>query len=287
MKDTLRLSYSKTETFLGCRKRYWWIYHEDLTPTGKGKPLQVGDIVHRLRDVFYQGKLTKEHILNLKQTVKDLFPENSEAQSDEVAFEGGILFKGYLDKLYEQDIKVMHPELVLETKMVEPVTKTPFILYSRLDGVCQTPDGRVWRDELKTTGKIDYLYLKGLREGLQTGIALWLADELMDEKLAGTMFNLVIKTKVPDAKRMPAPRQEWVVENAKKTVYGVVRSINRGDFYPTQSECIGWNRECDYLKLCSNDTPATREAHYQSRTEEFKRSKSIQLKGGEEKNAAD
>ena len=99
-------------------------------------------------------------------------------------------------------------------------------------------------------------------------------DELLPERISGTIFNLLVKKKTPEFPRQAVPRSQLVVDLAKETVLGVVRSLQRGDLYPSM-KCSQYNRPCDFEPLCRSDTPSTRESLYTSRKEVMESSKSL------------
>lgn len=274
MKKKLKLSYSQATTFLICHKKWWWVYNQDLASIREKKPaLQIGDIVHQLLDKYYRFELDTKDISTLHEYVQKLYPLNKGEESHAIATQAATLFYGYIKQFDEDDLRVVSPEMHLEKDYGD------FILYSRLDAVCLTPDDREWRMEHKTTGKTDSTYLAGLRKGLQTGIAMWLYEDLVNPKVSGTIFNLLVKTKVPAFPRSPILKERWVIDIAKRAIEGIVRDINREDFYPS-GQCSLYNEECEYSALCRKDTPATRKAFYTSRSklvEEQKKRKTLTL----------
>jgi hypothetical protein len=269
MMEKLKLSYSQATTFLICHKKWWWVYDQDLTSKKEKKPaLQLGDVVHRLLDKYYRFELDTSDISALDKYVQKLYPQNSDEESITTARIAATLFYGYIKQFEEDDLRVVSPEMHLEKDFGD------FSLYSRLDAVCLTPDDREWRMEHKTTSRMDSYYLNGLRKGLQTGIALWLYEDLVNPKVAGTVFNMLIKTKVPSYPRSPILKERWVINLAKEAVRGIVRDIKRRDFYPS-ANCSLYNEECEFAALCRNDTPQIRETFYTSRSKQVEKQKAI------------
>ena len=266
------LSNSQINTFLTCRKRWQWEYIDDLTPKTTGKALIIGNLTHQLLDAFYQGKLNTNSFKTLRKRTLEFYPHNDPQEVEDSLTLAGTLLNGYVKQYEIDDLQVTSPEVWLEKDFGD------FSLCCRLDAICQTSDNRKWRMEHKTTGKTDSLYLKGLSKGLQTGISHWLLDELLpkDDKVSGTIFNLLVKTKVPKFPRNFVLRSQNLINATKRTVHGVVRSLQKGDLYPSM-QCIQYFRECPFYPLCTNDTPAIRKNLYQSRKEATERSKQMQL----------
>ena len=120
-----------------------------------------------------------------------------------------------------------------------------------VDAVARDQQARLWRFEHKTAAKMDSYYLNGLRGGLQGGIYHWGLNQTMPEPVVGTIYNMLIKTKVPQYPRMPVMMQTGLADRAVQTFDGIARQIFLGDIYPNANACYQFNRECDYLPLCA------------------------------------
>ena len=260
----LRLSYSRASTFLNCRQAYRWAYIEGLVPKKKAAPLQVGDIVHQLFHLQFEGKLRGEDIQDLDGFVRRLYPENDSSSNLEVALQAASLFSGYLENYQNDPLLQSSSETHLEVEMPD------FHLYGRIDGLCCTSDMRLWRLERKTSSSMDSSFLSGLKNSLQAGIYDYLLDTVLDEKHWGTIYDILVKTKVPQYKRNMVRRNLRVEERALKALEGVAQDIKRGDFYPS-CNCFTYYRECDYLPLCNFDTPEVRESFFQTIPEKERR----------------
>lgn len=257
----LRLSWSKCNVFLRCRMRYKWCYKHNLVPKEKAWPLSVGVLVHHMLFLENKGELDKWGVPEFLQWSQLEFPDMTPDQVERLVLEAGDLVMGYLQSQKQEGIKVISPEVHMEKDFGS------FILYSRLDAIAQTPDQRVWRMEYKTTARMDSMYLQGLRKGLQTGIAHWLADELLPQRINGTLFGLLVKTKIPQYAIMPYTREKWVQEYAEKCVKGIAQSIANGDLYPSLDCTFGYNK-CEYMPLCStNGSEEAQRAFFTQRKE--------------------
>ena len=257
----LQLSTSRIQSYLHCPKKYWWTYLQNLVPKVTARPLKVGGVVHDLLEKYNKGELTQSFLNNLLGWVAERYPdvENPEEALD-IAAEAANLVLGYL-RTYEDDpFEIVSPEVHLELE------RKDYILYTRLDNLCRGRDGRLWRGEYKTTGRLDSAYLSGLKGGLQSGIAQIILKEVMPERVTGTVYSLLVKTKVPSYHRMPVPLESGLIPRTEECIKGVVRGIKEGLFYPSM-QCYPYNRECEYLPLCKHDSEATREAFYTERKE--------------------
>lgn len=248
-----RLSSSKIGTFLNCRRKYYWIYVQNLSPITRADYFQTGTVVHDLRERWVKGELQIEDVKNLKEFVQQHYPSNDAITTEKVALESATLFNHYVQSLQDDDeFKLVSPEMTLELDTGE------FLLYTRFDGLAIDSDNNYYRDELKTSSRMDSGYLTGLRKGLQTGIAYWVAEEVLDEKLHGSLFEILVKTKQPQYQRMPVLKDGFVVRETKECVYGVWEEIKRCGsdkklFYPSMN-CSFGKSVCPYETLCREDT---------------------------------
>ena len=272
--DKLRLSNTKISIWQSCHKKYEWCYVHNLMPKAKAEPLQVGDVVHKLHHLWVLGKLTPSTIETLNDWVVKLYPEDTEEQALEVAAQAANLMKGYLNKYAEDDpLKFIPGETLIEVEFDN------YILNGRVDCWVRPADGRLWRVEHKTASKMDSHYLQGLKGGLQGAIYDYLTEQTFKEKVSGTIYNLLIKTQIPQYLRAYAMCDRSAIDRMLKTVEGVYKEIMRGDYYPS-SRCYGFNRECEYKMLCDNDNPRVREAFYQERKEVSPNDKTKTDEGG-------
>jgi hypothetical protein len=223
-------------------------------------PLQVGDIVHQLHHLWITGQLTPEHFTNLDELVQKLYPENSEELSLDVAIQAATLIRGYLEKYRDDKLNFISSEIHIETDIGSCV------LVMKVDALARPADERLWRVEHKTTARMDSHYLNGLKGGLQGAIYDFGIEQEFKEKVSGTIYNLLVKTKIPDYHRAYTKCNRSAIDRMLKTVEGVVRDIHNADFYPS-SLCFLYQRECDYKKLCDYDDPMVRESFYMKRKE--------------------
>jgi hypothetical protein len=250
-----RYSNTKLKTFLHCRWRYKFTYVDGLVPKTKSRALQVGDVVHRILHLSVRGRLEPKYIRDLDKLVEALYPDNPPDLSLSIASEAANLVVGYLREYPLDSLTWIPGETTLELDLGD------FILMGIVDAWARTDDQRLWRVERKTTAKMDSLYLQGLKGGLQGSIYDHLSEELLDEQISGTIYDILVKTKIPTYKRSFTRINRRAIERMLETVHGVHRSVMREDFYPS-SDCITYQRECPYKPLCEYDSPAVREAHF-------------------------
>jgi len=135
-------------------------------------------------------------------------------------------------------------------------------------------EGKLWRVEHKTASRVDNAYLQGLKHGLQGAIYDYLVSNLISERLQGTIYNMLVKTKIPKFPRVPNLINPSLQVQMLQTVKGVADSIERckqnDEYYPSCS-CFLYGRECDYRPLCNFDSAEVRKAFYKPKEEAHER----------------
>jgi len=261
MGEKLKISYTRASTFLHCRQKYHWEYIENLTPIKKSRPLKVGGLVHSL----LHTKLVKPHITQFDvnftmDAARTDYPGDDEGELASVALEATILVNGYLEKYKDDPLTVVPGETMLEADMGE------YTLIGRSDAYARTEDTKLWRMEHKTMSRLDSNYLQGLKSGLQGGIYDYLTERLFNEEVSGTIYNLIVKTKIPNYHRSFTKCDRGAIQRMLQTIHGVHRDIQRGDFYPS-SKCYSFASVCPFKVLCEFDSPGAREAFFTRRKE--------------------
>lgn len=261
--EKLRLSYSKANCFMRCRQEYNWHYVEGLSPKAKSWPLKVGDIVHQLLHGYDKQEITLEFIQDYQSVInfiKKSYPDEEEDSVLELAAQSSRLCTGYINEHKDAELKTIPGETYLEYDMGN------YILVGIPDGWARPSDGKLFRLERKTGSRLDQHYLSGLKGGLQAAIYDFLTEQLFQEKLHGTIYDMLIKTKEPKFPRSFATIDRVSIELMLRTMEGVYRDIMAGDYYPSTA-CFRYNSECAYRVLCAFDSPGTREAHFTKRKE--------------------
>jgi len=260
--DKLRMSHNRISIWQACHLKYRYYYIDKLMPKEeKAYPLQVGDIVHKLKHLWYSGELTVKKIDNIQQFVQSLYPDNTEETTLNVAADAGTLMAGYLRQFGTEDpIEIISSEVQLQVEFPN------YYLFAIVDALGRPKDKKLWRVETKTTARMDSYYLNGLKGGLQGAIYDFLTEEVMKEQVKGTIYDLIVKTKIPSYHRAYAGINRQAIKRALETVEGVYQEIQRAEYFPS-SRCFSYNRECDYALLCNNDTLQTRKEFYKVREE--------------------
>uniref|UniRef100_A0A6M3KF08 Putative PD-(D/E)XK nuclease superfamily protein n=1 Tax=viral metagenome TaxID=1070528 RepID=A0A6M3KF08_9ZZZZ len=255
----LRLSASRCAVYAHCPAKYAWTYQEQLTPKGKARPLVIGSLIHRLVHQQTIGKLPSlKKLQNYDEVVTKHFPEVQGQEAVSIASEAITLFNGYVHEYESDPLETVSSEMHLEKDMGD------YLLYARVDSLRRTQDKRMWRGELKTTSRLDSLYLQGLKGGMQAGISYILLRDSVPEKVYGTVYDLIVKTKTPQYHRSPVLAEHHLSDLTERMLKGVYEGIKNERFHPSM-QCISYNRQCDYMPLCRQDSKRVREAFYEHR----------------------
>lgn len=258
----LRLSASRVNVYNQCHKKYYWIYIKNLIPIGPpGKALQIGSLVHRLKEMLHKGEDFGSVLRTapaFTEWVKTEYDDPSNLA--EVAYDAYRLFKKLLEVMQEKDLSFESSETHMELDLGD------FLVYTRLDGVVRTPDDRLWRDELKTTSRLDSAYLSGLKGGLQAGMAHLVTKNVYPEPLSGTLYTLLVKTKEAQCHVMPIPKERHIEEMTLRCLEGTYKGITDEVWYPSMN-CFTYNRSCEYLPLCKHPSEKTKQDFYTERKE--------------------
>ena len=265
MTEKIRLSYSKANVVLRCGQEYIWKYEEGLSPIGKSYPLRLGSITHTLLHGYDKNEIDLEFIQDYEKVfelAKKEFPEEENDDLLKLTDQASGLCSGYIDEHKDSDIKIIPGETMLELETEN------YTLVGYIDGWARPSDGKLFRLERKTTAKIDNYYLNGLRGGLQGAIYDFMTEKLFKEKLHGTIYDMLVKTKEPKFPRQFTKCDRTSIALMQQCLEGVVRDIHSRNLYPNPGSCFRYNSECPYRVLCTYDSPGARENFFTKRKEE-------------------
>lgn len=221
------MSGSRMDTFLRCRRQYFYKYELHLQPEVSSLALRYGSAIHEL----IAGKKIDE------------VAEGKQFEEMDLAILSA-LFNGYCDKWGSAMPIGFHPEVQINSK-IEGCRKFSFT--SILDTIGTLPDGRVCLVEHKTTG-----------ESLEDGGAYWAGaaqnTQLCGQVLSAREHGWDVETIVYDVIRKPSIRPKQVkgldrVENAEEYGKRLVQDIaERPDFYYSRKEIPVLSDELEEFK---------------------------------------
>ncbi len=154
---------------------------------------------------------------------------------------------------------------------VECEVKTPLRLWNgqwvvktvRYDSVIRYPDGSIYSFECKTSAKGGYGAVRPYLVQGMTHSGLWNANPWLVSRygrMTGSLFDLLIKTKEPDADRIP----EYFSEHQQKRALlflisphqsvQFVRDPETGKMPEMFGHCYGYWRPCEYVGICHDQS---------------------------------
>jgi hypothetical protein len=240
---------------------YYWNYVENLRLKHEEMAPQIGKVVHSLSHLYQTGKIDRTMTMGEVEELAMTLFEGTEA-AEPIVKEASRLFISFLRTCDDGKLTFVCSELPLS---IELDGCDGLVMYGIPDGFVRTEDGRLWRYETKTAARIDNPYLNGLKKGLQGSMYDYMAEQLMQEKVSGTIHNLIVKTKEPKYYRNFSQRDQRAIDRMLLTIKGVFEDIKQceesGVWYPS-CDCYHFNRECEYTLLCNHDSERVRCGFY-------------------------
>lgn len=284
------LSYSRISTYLQCRLKYKFRYVEKLSPKVKSPKLSLGSIIHEALEQFYNGYIkTKEQFLayydnwwkTQEAEIEEKFPDFSLDEKlikkkDKAKDIGRIMLDGYWDR-YAIDDKKFYKILLAEKEFIIPIRNPKTNYRSRyfdfklkIDGLFrekrndnlwlfETKTAKSWDEDVNFLQRDDQMLLYLL--GLQT---------VLKKKLAGTLYNVLIKGKPSNRRKSPlfyrnkVYRGKLEIDAMKQQIWDLSEEIHKNKLYPRNIglHCM-WM--CPYESLCNLEAEELKEAFFEKR----------------------
>jgi len=258
----MRFNHSRVQAYQTCARLYFWKFVENLAPQKEAVPLLVGRAVHAGLAAHYSGK--------------DSVPEVHEVFEHVRA--GGTWFGPELEELQKQEDYVQflltaykkqwprEPWTVLAPEVEGSVPLGDHELFFRTD-VIVSWKGHPWLLEHKTTSQLGPTFFRKFRMDGQISTYCYGAGKALGMRVVGAVINAMRKSKSLDSAefaRDVVMRSERQVSEYMASLQLVADRISAlptvKDAWPfsTQS-CVQFNRTCDYIDLCTSDTPSVRD----------------------------
>lgn len=254
------ISYSSLRMFRRCRRSYFWRYLQHLVPLAlrSGDPRELGKSFHDAREHFCLGHNSDDAILRYWGDVSDDHTKFEERERTRA------MMRGYRRRWSKQGQADLDGHwMLLETKFTgdieDPRTgqvHPRFAAGGKVDGALVVDGPRLWGDteigpgkylyELKTASRVDGQYISKLWLDFQI---LWYSHYIEDglratgqlapnEQLAGVLYDIVEKTKMPHTEgeteaqfeeRREALTQEALSGNLRKSEKGGTLKKRNGE----------------------------------------------------------
>ncbi len=264
---------SEIQTWKRCRRK-WWFGHWLKLKLIRGKvskPREVGSVVHRRIDRYYQGGMVADVMEELALDIEGMHAEfpDQEKEIKGVGDLSRIMLEGYFEWIEEtgadSHLEVIAPEQAVEVEMPELGVKLRGKLDVRVRNL-QT-GGRQFL-ETKTVGSFaDKVDLADMDEQLLEYHMLESLSAETDERSDGSILNMLrrvkrtVTAKPPFFMRFEVPHNRDELRTFYIRVRGVISDILHAEsrltagedpmavVYPTVDRSCTW--QCDYFSVCS------------------------------------
>lgn len=190
-----RISNSKAKTFRRCERAYYYKYILGLKKRTPSLPLKLGDWMHQLLMVHYDGHDWKEHHRELTRGFNKLFDEEKEEYGD-LPRQAGRMMISYVQHYHKEDRQYT----VIDSEVDELIELPNGDLFNFIiDLIVEDRQGGLWLWDHKNTKSFmdpEFMLLDS-----QLARYFWAAKELGYKPLRGVLFNeLITKPPTPPAK---------------------------------------------------------------------------------------
>ncbi len=191
-------------SFSDCRLQWYWTYPTGLRPIQRQKQLELGKGVHAALAAYYQSRKTNQELRGLgsskrvptvdpvaffeawaDQEIHDLEDQADIAMLAEIRTLGITMLMGYAEEyIGKERLEVLAVELDIEV----PLPGTDWTVHAILDAIVRDHDRNqeVFVLEHKTYSQLNVSYLD---KDHQFVIEAWCASTLIDEPIAGVLYN--------------------------------------------------------------------------------------------------
>jgi hypothetical protein len=279
--ETLTLNQSRIVQHNNCKRKYWWVFEENLVPDKPMWALDVGKAAHEGLAALNDGRDRTEVMKAASRSwtksmaAVKFMPGEKEMAAEHLAKLMHLL-NAYINH-YEgvDDWVVLKPEV---QGRVEVGEGTGCFLIFRTDAIV-TWRQRLFLLEHKTMAQNRIDNFLRYQMDYQITAYIYAITKLLKVRVAGVILNALIKTTVPQFKRDMYTRTdeqlaEWefeTVEQIREIMWRKKRVANGENFkmvfYKNTSECFRYG-QCPYRQLCLHDTPVTR-AGYAKRPTDY------------------
>lgn len=205
--DVIYVDHSTLSTVATCEEKGRLAYGEHLRPLGTGKPLIFGSAFHAAVAAIYIGgpdvraRAHAAFLAEVKKAGPDTLPLSADSEEKRSVERGLYLIDAYIEKWAPQDATW---ENVYRPDTGEPYIEmgfavflmnwnaTPVMYVGKIDRIRRNRvDGQLYNWETKTTGSSIYYYLEQTRPNHQLTGYNWAAQEMLNLKIAGTIWDVI------------------------------------------------------------------------------------------------
>jgi len=257
--------YTTLDTFLQCRRKYYWMMVRHLRPKVTSIYLIFGQHMHSALAEYYRSGLDAA-ITIWRETFKD-----REGEELRTSANGEKLLRGYAEVYRNEPFKIVEigGKPAIEIGFVIPIGN---ILYAgRIDALVQW-GGDLVVLEHKTTSRIDSGYFKQFNPDMQIDGYIYGAENYSGKKCFGAVVNALevwkdVKRVSDKTKRLedhyarnPENRNPTQLSDFASQVQRIIidvgnceqagTSLGKDAFYQNKHQCRSYNSDCPYKDLC-------------------------------------
>ena len=251
--------YTSLNTFLQCRKKYYYWGVRHLQSLSTAPALEFGKAVHDALDVYY-GETNQADGLAKALAIFRATYQDRDGEILRTVANGEKMLKWYAIVYKDEPfVPLGKPEI----GFVFPIGD---ILWGGRMDLPVLWQGDLYIMEHKTTGAIRANYFRQFNPNMQISSYIAAAQEYLGRDCLGCIVNAMEpwnepkrttpKTKRPEEHfvRDPITRTKEQLSDFKTDVQRIVRDIGechkKGEWYPNQSQCFSYNYACPYRELC-------------------------------------
>lgn len=207
-------------TFGTCRLQWKWSHPDGYKAKGRSYNLDLGIGVHLALGARYTAMMNKKKPVDMvkvftlwadaeisKLNEKDALYDEDIQTLAAIRTMGIAMLEGYQEKYLHEPFEVLQ----VEKEVSLPIPGTTWTLQARIDTVVRDLNmNKVFVLEHKTFSRTDVGYLD---KDHQLVAETWLANELVDEPVAGIIYN-GLRKKIPSAKtKLPMFERYYITVN--------------------------------------------------------------------------
>lgn len=236
--STVTISTSEMNTFLRCRRKYYYQYIEKLVPKRQPVPITKGTLIHNALEAYYKGEDWTAPLRDAEAEAKKNFFEEELAEFQNIIADAYKVVRAYIHYArtsgIDQGIQILDVEKPFKVRL-----PNGHIFEGRMDLIYRNEAG-LWIRDHKTTGQIP-------KEGsrfidVQTAMYYAAAKVIYKETPLGVEINY-IKSSPPKEPKLTSKGTmsresidtDWVTYEAALRKAG----LNPGDYLDMQEKLSG------------------------------------------------
>ncbi|MHB9124600.1 MAG: PD-(D/E)XK nuclease family protein [Armatimonadota bacterium] len=201
MKDVTKSTYSMWNAFRNCRKLCEWRYVKELVPIARDQPLTFGSLIHECLEMWHRDRDLNSVLDHIDQALNGRASDESQKADWHLA---RAMMTCYAKTYRIEDFEVVALERTFDGGIINPSTgaqSRTFTIAGKVDGVVRMRGtGEHYLIEHKTAAQLDGNYLEKLWCDLQVTLYCHYIEQTLGIRLAGVIYNVLVKAKLVQSK---------------------------------------------------------------------------------------